>query len=163
MAILEGTGLKRRILTLLLSLLGLLAVASPFTSPVKSGQAQFPLLTGAKIDGPVLAIFERSCQDCHSEATRYPWYAYIAPVSWWIESDVAGGRRHLNLSRWNEYSLVRKERNLSEIANQVKDREMPLWQYTLMHRSARLSEADVDAIFLWTQTERARLIAASPR
>jgi hypothetical protein len=74
---------------------------------------------------------------------------------------VDGGREHLNLSRWGEYSLQRKERCLSEIANQVKDREMPLWQYTLIHRDARLSDADVTAIFQWTQAERSRLIAES--
>lgn len=146
---------------MLFSLLGLLAAASLLTPPVKSDKAGLPLFSGAKMDGSVLALFQRSCQDCHSEATRYPWYAFIAPVSWWIESDVADGRAHLNMSRWNEYSLVRKERNLSEIANQVKDHDMPLRQYTWMHRSARLSESDVNAIFQWTQAERMRLIEAT--
>ena len=54
--------------------------------------------------------------------------------------------------------MIRRERALSEIANQVKDREMPLASYLLLHRSARLSEADGQAIFQWTQVERARLI-----
>ena len=65
------------------------------------------------------------------------------------------------LSRWNEYSRVRQERSLSEIANQVKDRDMPLWSYTLMHREARLSDSEVAALFRWTQTERSRLIEES--
>jgi len=128
---------------------------------VKSDQAGLPLLAGAQINPGVLAIMQRSCQDCHSEATSYPWYSYVARVSFLIQSDVARGRRHLNLSRWNEYPLVRKERSLSEIANQVKDHEMPLRQYTLLHSNAKLSESDVDAIFGWTQGERARLIAES--
>ena len=68
---------------------------------------------------------------------------------------------HLNFSRWSEYPVARQERSLSEIANQVKDREMPLPQYTWIHRDAKLSEADVNAVFQWTQTERARLIAES--
>ena len=138
-------------------------MASLLTLPVTSDQADRPLLAGAQIDPAVLALFERSCQDCHSEATRYPWYAYVAPVSFLIRSDIARGRNHLNLSRWNEYPLVRKERSLSEIANQVKDREMPLLQYTLLHPRARLSESDVNAIFQWTQAERARLIADNQR
>ena len=120
-----------------------------------------PLLAGARIDPQVLSIIQRSCRDCHSEATQYPWYSYVAPVSWLVESDVDGGRRHLNLSHWSEYPLARRERSLSEIANQVKDRDMPLPQYTWIHRDARLSAADVDAVFQWTQTERARLIAES--
>src|SRR5439155_1386831 len=83
----------------------------------------------------------------------------VAPISWLIERDVAEGRNHLNLSQWSEYSLQRRERSLSEIANQVKDGEMPLRQYTLIQRNAKLSEADVNAIFQWTQVERARLRA----
>ena len=120
-----------------------------------------PLLEGAQVDSRVLAILRRSCADCHSEATTYPWYSYVAPFSILIRSDVTRGREHLNLSRWAAYPLVRKERSLSEIANQVKDRDMPLAQYTLIHRNARLSGDEVDAVFRWTQTERARIIAAS--
>jgi hypothetical protein len=141
----------------------LLAAASFLTLPVRSDKAGLPLLAGARVDPAVLEIMQRSCQDCHSEATYYPWYAYIAPVSLLIKSDVTRGRRHLNLSRWNEYALVLKERGLSEIANQVKDHEMPLWRYTLVHPGARLSESDVNAIFRWTQEERSRLIAESQR
>jgi hypothetical protein len=153
---------KSATLILLFSIM-LLAVASLLTLPFKSDKADLPLLASAQIDPPVLAIMQRSCQDCHSEATQYPWYAYVAPVSWLVKSDVTQGRTHLNLSAWNEYSLARKERSLSEIANQVKDHEMPLWQYTLLHPSARLSESDVNAIFRWTQAERSRLIAESQR
>jgi hypothetical protein len=120
-----------------------------------------PLLAGAQVDPRVLAILRRSCADCHSEATTYPWYSYVAPMSILIRSDVLRGREHLNLSRWASYPLVRKERSLSEIANQVKDRDMPLAQYTLIHRNARLSDDEVNAVFRWTQSERARLIAES--
>lgn len=152
---------KGRLRLLVFGLAGLMAVASVLTPPAKSDRAGDPLLAGAKIDPGVLALIERSCGDCHSEKTIYPWYSYVAPVSWLVESDVVRGRQHLNLSRWSEYPLVRRERSLSEIANQVKDGEMPLPQYTLIHRNARLSDADVSAIFQWTQAERARLIAES--
>lgn len=138
-------------------------MASILTSPSRSGKANQPLLSGAQVDPPVLAILQRSCQDCHSEATRFPWYSYVAPVSWLVENDVYGGRRHLNMTEWQDYSLQRRERLLSEIANQVKDRDMPLVQYTLIHRNAKLSDSDVDAIFQWTQQERERLINAAAR
>jgi hypothetical protein len=139
--------------------LGLVGVLSILTPPSRSSHGSDALLQGAKIDPQVLSILERSCGDCHSEATHYPWYSYVAPVSWLIESDVSGGRNHLNFSRWSDYPVARRERSLSEIANQVKDREMPLPQYTWIHRNARLSPGDVNAVFQWTQTERARLIA----
>ncbi|HXB73919.1 MAG TPA: heme-binding domain-containing protein [Candidatus Acidoferrales bacterium] len=153
--------LKKRLGILSISLVGLLAVASVLTPPDQSGDAGRPLLAGASIDPKLLSLFERSCGDCHTERTVYPWYSYVGPVSWLVQSDVARGRRHLNLSRWNDYPLVRRERSLSEIANQVKDGDMPLPYYTLIHRHASLSAADVNAIFQWTQAERARLIAGS--
>jgi len=150
--------LTKRLRILALSLVSLLAVASVLTPPDQSGDAGRPLLAGATVDPKVLFLLERSCADCHSEKTVYPWYSYVGPVSWLVQSDVARGRRHLNLSRWNDSPLVRRERSLSEIANQVKDGDMPPLQYTLIHRNANLSAAEVSAIFQWTQAERARLI-----
>ena len=143
----------------LLILLALVAIASVATAPIGIEPSREPILKGAQIDPDVRAILERCCRDCHSEATRYPWYSYIAPVSLWIRRDVSQGRFHLNLSKWDEYSSIRKQRSLSEIANQVKDREMPLREYTWLHPDAKLSDSEVDAVFRWTQSERARSIA----
>jgi hypothetical protein len=141
-------------------LIGVLVVigASLWTAPVRSASAGTPLLAGAELPPEVRTILERSCQDCHSERTRYPWYSYVPPVSFLVQRDVTRGRARLNFSQWSEYPLIRRERYLSEIANQVKDGGMPLPIYTLMHRDAKLSTADVDAIFAWTQSERMRLI-----
>jgi hypothetical protein len=147
----------RRLKIALFLLLACIVVLSLATMPNES-PAGNAILDGAHIPLDVRAILDRSCQDCHSEATHYPWYSYVAPFSFLIRSDVIHGREHLNLSRWSEYSLARKERSLSEIANQIKDRDMPLPQYTLIHRNARLTDADVDAVFKWTQAERSRLI-----
>jgi hypothetical protein len=147
----------------LLALLSLITIASVVTAPRESGRSHKTFLASAQIDPNVRTILERSCRDCHSDATRYPWYSYVAPVSWWIQRDVSQGRLHLDLSNWDEYSLIRKQRSLSEIANQVKDRDMPLREYTWVHPAARLSDSEVDAIFRWTQGERARLIAESQR
>jgi len=150
-----------RLRIVILTLAGLVLITTILTQPDKSGDAALPLFEGAHIEPRILSIFERSCGDCHSERTVYPFYSYVAPTSWLVTSDVSGGRRHFNMSHWNEYSLVRRERLLSEIANQVKDRDMPLAYYTLIHRGARLSDADINAIFEWTQAERARLISGS--
>ena len=155
--------MKSLIRKILLVVIALMGIASILTAPHTSEKAGAPLLAGAHIPDAVRVTIERSCRDCHSEATRFPWYSYIAPVSWLIESDVNQGREHLNLSHWNEYSLVRRERCLSEIANQIQDGGMPLSSYTWIHRDAVLSPADIDAIFAWTQEERARLISESVR
>jgi Haem-binding domain len=116
------------------------------------------LLAGAQASRQTMDIINRSCRDCHSEQTTYPWYSYVAPISWLIQRDVKRGREHLNFSQWPEYSLLRRERCLSEIANQVADGDMPLPLYVFVHRSARLSPQDAKALFDWTQTERSRLI-----
>jgi hypothetical protein len=144
--------------TIALVLLGMMLVASVISGTRRSENANAPLLAGAQISAQVRSTIDRSCRDCHSEATRYPWYSYVAPVSWFINQDVQKGREHLNFSRWSEYSVIRRERCLSEIANQVQDGGMPLASYTLLHRDAKLSHADVEALFKWTQEERARLI-----
>jgi hypothetical protein len=138
-------------------LFGAVLVASIMTRP-PSSVSDNRLLAGAKVPPRVLAVIERSCRDCHSYATRYPLYSYVFPISRLIGDDVKRGREHLNFSQWSQYPVVRQERALSEIANQVQDGGMPLTIYTWMHRDAKLSEADVDAIFAWTQEERMRLI-----
>lgn len=139
-------------------LAGGIAVASFTTTPPGSNDSGRPLMEGANVPTNVAATFERACQDCHSDRTRFPWYCYVAPVSWLVRHDVVGGRERLNMSRWSDYSLVRKQRLLSEIANQVEDRDMPLWQYTIVHRGARLTDGEIAMILRWTQTERLRLI-----
>jgi hypothetical protein len=149
---------RKLIRTLALVLLGMMLVASVISATRRSENANTSLLAGAQVSPQVRSTIDRSCRDCHSEATRYPWYSYIAPVSWFINQDVQSGREHLNFSRWSEYSVIRRERCLSEIANQVQDGGMPLAGYTFLHRDAKLSQADVEAVFKWTQEERARLI-----
>ena len=144
--------------TIALVLLGMMLVASVMSDKRRSENGNTPLLAGGQVPPHVRSIIDRSCRDCHSDATRYPWYSYIAPVSWFINQDVQRGREHLNFSRWSEYSVIRRERCLSEIANQVQDGGMPLASYTFLHRDAKLSRADVESIFKWTQEERARLI-----
>jgi hypothetical protein len=136
-------------------------VASVIGAPHLATNSNAELLVGAQVPLEVRSVIDRACRDCHSDATRYPWYSYVAPLSWLIRSDVEQGREHLNFSRWTEYSLVRKERCLSDIANQVQDGGMPLAIYTLIHRDARLSKREVAALFEWTQAERSRLIMQS--
>jgi hypothetical protein len=142
-------------------LLGAGVLASVISYMQRPETNNTPLLPGAHISDEVRATIERSCRDCHSDSTHYPWYSHIAPVSFLINSDVSSGRRRLNFSKWNEYTVIRRERYLSEIANQVKDGGMPMSIYTLIHRNAKLSDSDIEAIFDWTQAERARLIAES--
>ena len=96
------------------------------------------------IDPQVGAIFDRSCHDCHSSRTKWPWYSHVAPVSWIVSKDVSKARGMLNFSEWAD---APGDRRL--ICDAVSSREMPLPMYTLMHQGAKLSQQDVDLICKW--------------
>jgi hypothetical protein len=111
----------------------------------------------------VKAIFARSCDDCHSNRTRWPWYSHVAPVSWTVVDHVRHGRRHLNFSDWARYDAREADYLLGDICKTTKQGFMPLSSYTLMHRAAVLSPADVGTLCAWTQSERQRLAARAGR
>jgi hypothetical protein len=114
-----------------------------------------------KLPAEITTIFKRSCMDCHSSQTTWPWYSYVAPVSWLVERDVRRGRDYMNLSEWQQYTLQQRQKLLADVASTVKNGEMPLPQYTLIHRQARLSEVDRDLVYQWARGERRRLRAES--
>ena len=105
-------------------------------------------------------MLNRSCMDCHSNRTVWPWYSFVAPMSWLVERDVHEGRTHMNLSEWDQYTFEKRQKLLADIASVVKNGEMPLQQYTLIHRNAKLSEADTDVLYTWARVQRRRMKAA---
>ena len=98
---------------------------------------------------PVLAVLQRSCFDCHSNQTRWPWYAYVAPVSWKVANDVHRGRHELNFTEWNRASARKRARVAAKVWDEVEEGKMPLPQYLRMHPEAHLSEADLAALREW--------------
>ncbi len=121
------------------------------------------MLEGAEFNGQVRAILERSCRDCHASVAGYPWYAYVAPGSLVVRKNVARGREFMDLSRWPEYSSIRRQRILSGMANQVAMGAMPPEDYLRLHPYAKLSETERELLFDWTQSERLRLIQAQTK
>jgi hypothetical protein len=132
------------------------SLVHPF-GEVKAGKPEQDLLSGATKNPQVIAVLERSCQDCHSYRTAWPWYSYVGPMSWLIEKDVANGRSHMNLSRWNEYSADEQQAILARMSSVVRNRIMPLPHYLLLHPAAKLSPADTVQIDRWSRMERRRL------
>lgn len=124
-----------------------------------SGGSGALLLRGAEVPGPVLAVFNHSCIDCHSDKTRWPWYSNVAPASWLIERDVQRARSHMNLSRWDSLDSAAQRTLLTAIATVIENREMPPSQYVMAHPQARLSAADSLRVIEWTHAERRRLRA----
>lgn len=109
----------------------------------------------------VLAIINRSCKDCHSNETIYPWYSKIQPSAWFLADHIEVGRKEMNFSVWNTYETLRKRRKLDEICEQVKSRAMPLPSYLWIHWGAKLSGDEINILCEWTNRESDRL-AVSP-
>lgn len=106
----------------------------------------------------VKAILSKACYDCHSNQTSYPWYSYVAPVSWLVIKDVKEGREELNFSEWSDQSKRRKVKILNEMAEEIEDKKMPLPVYTITHRDAKLSDDEITAITSWTKTVSGRIL-----
>lgn len=103
----------------------------------------------------IMAILEKSCYDCHSNHTEWPWYSYVAPVSWLIANDVEHGRGHLNFTAWDTYDQRRRNHKIEEIWQEVSEGEMPLWFYLPLHPEARLSAEEVESLRVWTKQVKA--------
>lgn len=105
----------------------------------------------------VRVIFERSCADCHTHETKYPWYAKVQPSAWFLKDHIDEGRREFNASIWKTYEPNRQRRKLSEICEQVQYREMPLPSYLWIHWNAKLSDAEIKTLCDWTEAESAKI------
>jgi hypothetical protein len=136
------------------SLTGLALHTEPPPAPRK------PLFEGAQIDGPTLALFERACQDCHSENTQWPWYSHIPPASWLIRKDVDDARRRVDFSNWDSYRPEEQEEFLTRIGSAARTGQMPLPRYTLLHREAVLASQERQLIYEWSRAEKKRLRVA---
>ena len=87
-----------------------------------------------------------SCYDCHSNNTEYPWYNKIQPAAWFLEDHIKEGKKELNFSEWDDYSNRRKNSKLKSIISQIRDEEMPLFSYTLVHGDAVFSESEKELV-----------------
>lgn len=115
------------------------------------------LEASSQVPENVKAVIARSCADCHSNTSKYPWYSNISPVSWFLVHHIEEGRREVNFSEWNTYNPKKKARKLEEICEQVGSGEMPLPSYLWIHWGAKLSADEIKAVCEWTAAERQKL------
>ena len=128
-----------------------------FTNPpVVEGEN---LLAENQVPENVKAILVRSCADCHSNETVYPWYSKISPASWFLADHINEGRREMNFSTWNKSENRRKKKKLEEICEQIESGQMPLPSYLWIHRSAKLSAEEIKTLCDWTNQERQKISA----
>ena len=118
------------------------------------------LVANAPVPAAVMSILRRGCFDCHSNETRWPWYSAFPVVSWLVGHDVTEGRGQMNFSRWSQYNRFERADLLDKACEKATKRDMPLWQYRLLHRESRLGEADIAALCAWARAEATRLVGA---
>jgi hypothetical protein len=132
---------------LILVLVGVLVVIQVVV-PARTNPPTDPAMTlaAARPDSAAaVAVMNRSCHDCHSNDTTWPWYSRVAPVSWLVAHDVNEGRGELNLSEFGTYPPKKQQHKL-EACQQVRDGEMPMASYVLIHPDAKLRAGDVELI-----------------
>lgn len=97
----------------------------------------------------VATILRGACYDCHSNATVWPWYSHLAPVSWLVASDTSEGRSKFNLSTWNRYGQAEQTTIRTRMGRMVHGGDMPPWYYALMHPAARLTAGQKAQVEAW--------------
>lgn len=151
-----------KVLRWLVVVLACLFVVAQFSRPARTNpvaEQSLSLQAHMQVSPEVAAILDRSCGDCHSNKTRWPWYSNVAPVSWFVIDHVDHGRSHLNLSEWGQFNQQEAQDMLRQICQEVKSGNMPLSSYTPLHPGSKLSADDVKALCDWTNAERSNLAA----
>ncbi|WMX12946.1 MULTISPECIES: heme-binding domain-containing protein [unclassified Aureispira] len=124
--------------------IGLLLIAMQFFQIDKSPimiDNRVTFATNEKPPQDVLAQLKSSCYDCHSNETKYPWYTYVAPVSFWIRGHIKNARKALNFSTWTIMSKEDRRHALRECAEEIEEGHMPPKGYYRMHGDAYLDDA----------------------
>lgn len=144
--------------SLALAIVVIVAVGAQFVRPNMANPQTDPSRTvtaNERVPPDVASALQRACHDCHSNETRWPWYAQISPVSWFLANHVSEGRRELNFSEWGTFNARRRSGKLREICEQVQQGKMPLKSYLWLHADAGLSDGETKAICAWTNDIKA--------
>ena len=134
-------------------LLAIQLVPSGLTNPPSKGEVSAP--------PEIQNTLRRSCYDCHSNQTQWPWYGHVAPFSWAVARDIELGRRQLNFSEWGDYYPTTRKRKLQWMGRALQQEVMPPLSYRLIHPSSRLSPQDRAQLERWIDTELVSVAASS--
>jgi len=107
------------------------------------------------------AVLDRSCRDCHSNHTVWPWYTNVAPVSWLMAYGVTRGRRAVNFSDWAAYSPDQQRTLLAVSCDDVRSGKMP-GVYAVLRPETRLSDEDIQTFCAAARQVNAGRTRASP-
>jgi hypothetical protein len=105
----------------------------------------------------VKQLLQTACYDCHSNTTRYPWYAEVQPVGWFLADHVKEGKQHLNFSEFDHLTPKRAARKLEQCTDEVTEGGMPLASYRLLHPEARLTGTQRKQLVDWFGAVREKI------
>ncbi len=103
-------------------------------------------------------MIQNSCYDCHSNESKYPWYAQIAPISWMVGHHIKEGREKLNFSEFGNYNALQKEHVLAEAVETIQKGEMPMGSYVLMHQAANLNASQKNQLVAYFSQIRSQVL-----
>ncbi len=109
------------------------------------------LLEVVEAPDEITTLLKSACYDCHSQQVIYPWYSYVAPVSFLVSRDVRVGREHLDFGFWGDLSKRKQIKALDEISEAVEAGDMPMKIYPIMHPDAKLTDAQRQQIIDWCE------------
>ena len=146
--------------------LGVILIIIQFIRPEKNDYKDLTHDVSTKYQVPedVNRLLRVSCNDCHSNASVYPWYSNIQPVAWWLDEHITDGKKHLNFSEFTKLPIAIQHHKFEEIIEEVKEHEMPLESYTYLglHKEANLSDEQRQILTNWAQNQMDMLKATYP-
>ncbi len=142
----------KKVLKVVLVVIVIAFIAIQFIRPAKNSGieiAENNISAKYKIPQDVQQVLNVSCYDCHSNTTHYPWYYNIQPVAWMLNDHIVEGKKELNFSAFTVYPVWRQYKKFREIGKEIKEGDMPMASYTLLHRNAALTSEQKSAILNW--------------
>jgi uncharacterized membrane protein len=150
----------KRILVFLLILFVLIQI---YRSPKNlSGDTTHDISKSYVVPADVHTILSKACYDCHSNKTRYPWYAGVQPVGIWLARHIKDGKSEVNFNEFSSYRVAKQYRKMEECIEQVKKERMPLSSYTIIHTDSKLTDTERATLLSWFESIRDTLRARYP-
>lgn len=139
--------LKKIIAILLIVFVGIQFI--PTTRNQSNGISETNFIKTFNVPENIQNLFEKSCYDCHSNNTTYPWYHKIQPMRFIMDKHIKNGKKELNFSEFGVYSKRKQKSKLKSVVSQVRDDEMPILSYKLTHKGTKLSDSEKQQIIAW--------------
>lgn len=153
--------MRRKILLIIIVIL----IGIQFIRPAKNQSADIltsDISHAYPVPQNVSMILKKACNDCHSNHTIYPWYAEVQPVAWWLNHHIQEGKNELNFNEFAAYAIPKQYHKMEEVIEQVKEGEMPIWSYTLIHTDAKLTDEEKQTLIHWAEGIRSTMKAKYP-